>query len=104
MEPIDLIDHCNALLTRVEKLWKLALAILAFVLTGTLWGARLEWRVTETAEKLSAVADETRATSLDVSRIKGHMGITKTPAPIPPQQTAAANPPCTDPKLEPETR
>lgn len=91
MEPTDLIDQCNALLTRVEKLWKLALAILAFVLTGTLWGARLEWRVTETAEKLSAVADETRATSLDVSRIKGHLNLTtslipKTPSPACPEQ------------------
>lgn len=86
MEPPDIIDHCNALLSRIEKLWKLALSILAFVLGGTLWGARLEWRVNETTENLTTVTNLAQKTALDVSHIKGHLNlttsvVTKTPAP-----------------------
>lgn len=103
MNPVELLDHCNLLLGRIEKLWKMALSILVFILTGALWLARLEWRVNLAASDVDAVKMEVKAASLDVSRIKGHMGITKTPAPIPPQQTAAANPPCTDPETEQTT-
>ena len=77
MDPLEMLDHCNNLLGRIEKLWKMALAILMTAGGGVLWGARLEWRVTETAASVVELKAQTQSTAIDVSRIKGHMGITQ---------------------------
>jgi hypothetical protein len=102
MNPVELLDHCNLILGRVEKLWKIALSIMIAAGGGVLWGARLEWRVTEAAASLVEVKTKADSTALDVSRIKGHMNISKTPPPASTLQTASI-PPCTDPNPEQQT-
>ncbi len=97
-----MLNHCNLILGRVEKLWKIAIAIMATTIGGVVWGARLEWRVALTVAEVDAVKTKAENTALDVSRIKGHMGIAKTTPPIPAPQTAAI-PPCTDPEPEQQT-
>ena len=77
----------------------MALAILITAGGGVLWGARLEWRVTETAASLVEVKTKADSTALDVSRIKGHMNISNTTPPTSTLQTASI-PPCTEPEQQ----
>lgn len=91
-----MLVHCDNLLGRIERLWKMALAILITAGGGVLWGARLEWRVTETAANVVELKAQTQSTAIDVSRIKGHMNISKTTPPTSTLQTASI-PPCTEP-------
>jgi len=99
MNPIEVLEHCNILLGRVEKLWKIALSIMIAASGGVLWGARLEWRVTETAASLVEIKTQAQSTAIDVSRIKGHMNISKTSPPASTLQTASI-PPCTEPEQQ----
>jgi hypothetical protein len=94
-----MLVHCDNLLGRIERLWKMALAILITAGGGVLWGARLEWRVTETAANVVELKAQAQSTAIDVSRIKGHMNISKTPPPTSTLQTASI-PPCTEPEQQ----
>jgi hypothetical protein len=96
MDPLEMLVHCDNLLGRIERLWKMALAILMTAGGGVLWGARLEWRVTETAASLVEIKTQAQSTAIDVSRIKGHMNISNTTPPASTLQTASI-PPCTEP-------
>ena len=77
----------------------MALAILITAGGGVLWGARLEWRVTETAANVVELKAQAQSTAIDVSRIKGHMNISKTPPPTSALQTASISP-CTEPEQQ----
>ena len=94
-----MLVHCDNLLGRIERLWKMALAILITAGGGVLWGARLEWRVTETAANVVELKAQAQSTAIDVSRIKGHMNISNTTPPTSTLQTASI-PPCTEPEQQ----
>lgn len=78
----DVFARCDLLLGRIEKLWKLALSITLCIAGGIAWGARLEWNVAQLGEDMKDTKAQVRTTSIDVSRIKGHLGVAqKTPTP-----------------------
>lgn len=41
------LERMNQILARLERVWKLCLGIATAVVAVVLWGARLEWRVSE---------------------------------------------------------
>lgn len=75
----DVFARVDLLLGRIEKLWKLAVGITVCIAGGVAWGGRLEWSVSQLSEDMKDTKAQVRTTSIDVSRIKGHLGVAHLP-------------------------
>lgn len=58
---------------RAERLLKIVMAVLGLVVSGTLWGARLEWITKDHERRMSAAEGDVKNLNSTVSNIEGRL-------------------------------
>jgi len=77
----EIFARCEKLLTMVERLWKLAVALFLLANGGLLWGYRLESARIDHAERLGKVEGKVDHIGNEVAHIKGRLDIAKADSP-----------------------
>ena len=68
------------LISRLERIWKIALACLLTILSGALWAARIQWQVNDLGDWKSGASVKIDQHGAALERMKGHLGISAVPA------------------------
>ena len=87
MSDSDPIAAANVILSKVERLWKIAVGILALTVSGVLWGAKLEWTQQDMMLRMDRAETRVEQHGLDIATLKARRGIAaaKAEAEEPPQ-------------------
>jgi len=75
MPPSDPIAAANVILSKVERLWKIAVSIVALTVSGVLWGAKLEWTQQDMIHRIDKAEVRVEQHGLDIATLKAQKGI-----------------------------
>ncbi len=82
MSNAEIISHIDTVASRLdsaasryERLGKILLACLTLIVTGAVWAARLEMKVSENSADISGMKPAVDDLKTAVATIKGHLGI-----------------------------